>query len=88
MDIRITAATIAASLFLLGEGGMARAGSPPGKAPEPNAKPSGASHVTCCLPVDDGGAQCDERTPERCALEGGTIPKTDGCLAAACGAPA
>ena len=57
----------------------------------PGAKRVEAPTVACCVPDDDGGAQCEERTPERCAFEGGTIAtfecgtgKPRGCAANGC----
>ncbi|MFM7142700.1 MAG: hypothetical protein ACKO2K_12395, partial [Alphaproteobacteria bacterium] len=56
-----------------------------GDVPEPIVKSSDAGKVACCVPDDDGGAECEDRTPERCALEGGTLAPTDSCLPDPCG---
>lgn len=56
-----------------------------GDVPAPVVKPSDADKVACCVPDDDGGAECEDRTPERCALEGGTLAATNSCLPDPCG---
>lgn len=44
-----------------------------------------AGKVACCLP-DDDGVECDDRTPERCAAEGGTPSSVSGCFPDPCNA--
>lgn len=56
-----------------------------GDVPDPVVKPRDAGKVACCVPDDDGGAECEDRTPEGCALEGGTLAPTDSCLPDPCG---
>ncbi len=47
-------------------------------------KDSGA--VACCLP-DDDGVECDERTPDDCLADGGTVSNATGCFPDPCSAP-
>ena len=56
-----------------------------GDVPDPVVKPSDAGKVACCVPDDEGGSECEDRTPERCALEGGVLAPTDSCLPDPCG---
>jgi len=56
-----------------------------GDVPPPVVKSSDAGKVACCVPDDDGGAECEDRTPERCALEGGILAATASCLPDPCG---
>lgn len=39
--------------------------------------------VICCTP-DDDGPECEDRTPERCAEEGGTVSSATSCLPNPC----
>jgi hypothetical protein len=39
--------------------------------------------VRCCLP-DDSGAECEDRTPEECAAQGGTDLGAGSCLPSPC----
>ena len=45
-----------------------------------------AAEVACCLP-EDGGSECDTKTPEECTTEGGTVADVDSCLPNPCGVP-
>lgn len=54
-----------------------------GEVPVPEVKPSDAGKVGCCVP-DDGGEECEDRTPDACAAEGGTLTATGGCLPDPC----
>jgi hypothetical protein len=40
--------------------------------------------VACCVP-DDRGSKCEDRSPERCVLEGGTVSAAASCLPDPCG---
>jgi hypothetical protein len=39
--------------------------------------------VICCVP-DDSGPECEDRTPEECAAEGGTVSTATSCLPDPC----
>lgn len=44
--------------------------------------------VVCCIP-DDSGAECEDRTADECAAQGGTVSDATSCLPNPCaGAPA
>ena len=44
--------------------------------------------IVCCIP-DDGGTECEDRTADECAAEGGTASDAASCLPNPCaGAPA
>jgi hypothetical protein len=42
--------------------------------------------VACCLP-DDDGTECEDRTPEKCMEEGGTVSSATGCFPDPCATP-
>jgi hypothetical protein len=43
--------------------------------------------VICCVP-DDSGSECEDRTPDQCAAQGGTVSTATSCLPNPCdGAP-
>ena len=44
---------------------------------------SGSGDVICCVP-DDSGPECEDRTPEECAAEGGTVSTATSCLPNPC----
>ena len=41
------------------------------------------SKIVCCVP-DDSGAECEDRTPEVCVAEGGTVSDAASCLPNPC----
>jgi hypothetical protein len=43
----------------------------------------GAGDVICCIP-DDSGPECEDRTPEECAVAGGTVSTAVSCLPNPC----
>jgi hypothetical protein len=43
-----------------------------------------AGKVACCLP-DDDGVECDDRTPDDCTNDGGTVSSASGCFPDPCG---
>jgi len=43
------------------------------------------ANVTCCIP-DDRGPECEDRTAEACAAQGGTVVAAPSCLPDPCGA--
>jgi len=45
--------------------------------------PDDAGKVACCLP-DDSGTECEDRTPDQCAAQGGTVAGVDSCLPDPC----
>lgn len=55
-----------------------------GSVPHPVVKTGDLGKVGCCVP-DDGGSECEDRTPERCTAEGGTPTATGSCLPDPCG---
>jgi hypothetical protein len=42
-----------------------------------------AGKVACCVP-DDDGVECDDRTPEDCLDDGGTVSSASGCFPDPC----
>ena len=42
-----------------------------------------AGEVACCLP-DEDGVECDERTPDDCVGDGGTVSSATGCFLDPC----
>ncbi len=40
--------------------------------------------IICCVP-DDSGTECEDRTVEECAAEGGVVSAADSCLPNPCG---
>jgi hypothetical protein len=40
--------------------------------------------VICCIPDADEGAECEDRTPEECAMEGGSVSGALTCLPNPC----
>jgi hypothetical protein len=50
--------------------------------------PSDSPNVVCCVP-DDRGPECEDRTADECAAQGGTVSSAASCLPNPCaGAPA
>src|SRR5262249_4922859 len=43
----------------------------------------GAGDVICCIP-DNEGAECEDRTPDECAMQGGTVSTATSCLPNPC----
>src|SRR5262245_2383178 len=43
----------------------------------------GGGDVICCIP-DDQGPECEDRTPEECAMQGGTVSTATSCLPNPC----
>jgi len=43
----------------------------------------GGGDVICCVP-DDQGPECEDRTPEECAAQGGTVSTATSCLPNPC----
>jgi hypothetical protein len=43
----------------------------------------GGGDVVCCIP-DDEGAECEDRTPDECAMQGGTVSTATSCLPNPC----
>jgi hypothetical protein len=53
----------------------------------PNVQPGSPADVVCCIP-DDSGPECEDRTADKCAAEGGTVSSAASCLPNPCvGAP-
>jgi len=53
----------------------------------PNVQPGSPADVVCCIP-DDSGPECEDRTADECAAEGGTVSSAASCLPNPCvGAP-
>jgi len=53
----------------------------------PDAQPGVPGDVVCCIP-DDSGPECEDRTADECAAEGGTVSSAASCLPNPCvGAP-
>jgi hypothetical protein len=50
--------------------------------PDTSSAPDG--DIVCCVP-DDEGPECEDRTPEECAAEGGTVSTATSCLPDPCG---
>jgi hypothetical protein len=54
----------------------------------PDAQPGSPADVVCCIP-DDEGPECEDRTADECAAQGGTVSNATSCLPNPCvGAPA
>lgn len=49
----------------------------------PSGTPPTDGDVICCIP-DDSGAECEDRTPEECAAQGGTLAAATSCLPNPC----
>src|SRR5262249_16487942 len=43
----------------------------------------GGGDVICCIP-DDEGAECEDRTADECAMQGGTVSTATSCLPNPC----
>jgi hypothetical protein len=43
-----------------------------------------AGEVICCIPDADEGAECEDRTPEECAMQGGSVSGALTCLPNPC----
>jgi hypothetical protein len=50
----------------------------------PETEPEDAARVTCCVP-DDAGSECEDRTTDECAAQGGTVMAAASCLPDPCG---
>lgn len=50
----------------------------------PDSNPGDPGDVVCCVP-DDHGAECEDRTPDECAAQGGTVSTATSCLPNPCG---
>ena len=53
----------------------------------PEVQPGEPANVVCCIP-DDSGPECEDRTADECAAQGGTVASATSCLPNPCvGAP-
>ncbi len=49
----------------------------------PEGVPGDPGDIVCCIP-DDGGAECEDRTPDECTAAGGTASTATSCLPNPC----
>jgi hypothetical protein len=49
----------------------------------PSAGSSSGGDIVCCIP-DDSGPECEDRTPEECVAQGGTVSEATSCLPNPC----
>jgi len=54
-----------------------------GDVPAGNSNASDDSKIVCCVP-DDRGPECEDRTPDACIAEGGTVSTATTCLPNPC----